>query len=83
MFPPILWGYYMRNHAIGAYKHFDTFMAVDRLQDYRRYDKGPEIEIVRAWIFHPASDFKPLGFVRDMFCYRTQMVRLNKKDSRG
>jgi hypothetical protein len=82
MFPPILWGYCMRDHAIGAYKHFDTFMAVDRLQDYRRYDKGPEIEIVRAWIFHPASDFKPLGFVRDMFGYRTQMVRLNKKDSR-
>jgi hypothetical protein len=58
-------------------------MAADALQDYRRYGKGPEIEIVRAWIFHPASDFKPLGFVRDMFGYRTQIVKLNKKDSRG
>jgi hypothetical protein len=83
MFPPIVWGYYMRDHVIGAYTHYDTFMAADALHDYRRYDKGAEIEIVRAWIFHPASDFKPLGFVRDLFGYRTQIVKLNKKDSRG
>jgi hypothetical protein len=73
----------MRDHVIAAYKHYDTFMTADALKDYRRYDKGPEIEIVRAWIFHPASDFKPLGFVRDMFGYRVEIVALNKKDSRG
>jgi len=83
MFPPIVWGDYMRDRVIAAYKHYDTFMATDALQDYRRYGKGPEIEIVRAWIFHPASDFKPLGFVRDMFGYRIQIVKLNKKDCRG
>jgi hypothetical protein len=83
MFPPIVWGYYMRDHVIAAYKHFDTFMAADALQDYRRYNKGPEIEIFRAWIFHPASDCKPLDFVREMFRYRVQIVALNKKDSRG
>jgi hypothetical protein len=83
MFPPIVWGYYMRDHVIAAYKHFDTFIAADALQNYCRYDKGPEIEIVRAWIFLPANDIKPLAFVRDMFVYRGQMVKLNKKDSRG
>jgi hypothetical protein len=83
MFPPIVWGYYMRDHVIAAYKHFGTFIAADALQNYSHYDKGPEIEIVRAWIFHPTSDFKPLGFVRDMFGYRTMIVKLNKKDSRG
>jgi hypothetical protein len=73
----------MRDHVIAAYKHFGTFIAADALQNYSHYDKGPEIEIVRAWIFHPTSDFKPLGFVRDMFGYRTMIVKLNKKDSRG
>jgi hypothetical protein len=59
MFPPIVWGYYMRDHVIAAYKHYDTFMKLDALQDYRRYDNGPEIEIVRAWIFYPANDENP------------------------
>jgi hypothetical protein len=73
----------MRDHVIAAYKHYDTFMAADALQNYSRYDEGPKIEIVRAWIFHPASYLKPLGFVRDLFGYRVQLVKLNKKDSRG
>jgi hypothetical protein len=83
MFPPLVWGYYMRDHVIAAYKHFDTFAALDALQDYRRYDNAPEIEIVRAWIFHPANDEKPLSFVRGMFIYRGEITKLNKKDSRG
>jgi hypothetical protein len=83
MFPPIVWGYYMRDHVIAAYKHYDTFMANERLLDYHHYDADPKIEIVRAWIFHPASNFKPLGFLRDMFGYRVQLVAMNKKDSRG
>jgi hypothetical protein len=83
MFPPIVWGYYMRDHVIAAYKHFDTFMSAERLQNYSRYGEGPEIEIVRAWIFHPASAFKPLGFVRDMFGYRNQIAKFNKNGSIG
>ena len=83
MFPPIVWGYYMRDHVIAAYKHYDTFMVDDRLLDYHHYDADPKIEIVRAWIFHSASDYKPLGFVRSMFDYRVEIVKLNKKDSRG
>ena len=43
----------MRDHVIAAYKHYDTFMAADALKDYRRYDKGPEIEIVRALDISP------------------------------
>jgi hypothetical protein len=83
MFPPHVWGYYMRDHVIAAFKHYDTFMASERLIDGRIYRNGPEIEVVRAWIFKPASDFKPLGFERGMFDYRTSLIKVDKKDSRG
>jgi hypothetical protein len=83
MFPPHVWGYYMRDHVIAAYKHYDTFMSLERLTDGRIYRNGPEIEIVRAWIFKPASEFKPLGFARGMFDYRTALIKVDKKDSRG
>jgi hypothetical protein len=53
----------MRDHVIAAYKHFDTLMAAERLQNYSRYGEGPEIEVVRAWIFYPANDVKPLSFI--------------------
>ena len=83
MFPPHVWGYYMRDHVIAAYKHYDTFMALGRLIDGRVYRSAPEIEIVRAWIFKPASDFKPLAFQMGMFDYRTGLIKVDKKDSRG
>jgi hypothetical protein len=83
MFPCHVWGYYMRDHVIAACKHYDTFMAAKRLMDYSLYANGPEIEIVRAWIFHPAGDFKPRDFIPDLFDYRKRLVKADKKDSRG
>jgi hypothetical protein len=83
MFPPELWGYYMRDHVIGAYKHYDKFMSLERLVDGRRFNNAPEIEVIRGWIFHPATDHKPLSWVRDLFNYRLEIVAADKKDSRG
>jgi hypothetical protein len=83
MFPPNVWGYYMRDHVIAAYKHFDTFMGMERLIDGRVYRNPPEIEIVRAWLFKPAIDHKPLGFARMLFDYRAKLVKADKNDSRG
>ena len=51
--------------------------------DYSLYDNGPEIEIVRAWIFRPLTDFKPLYWIMDLFDYRIKLVAIDKKDSRG
>jgi hypothetical protein len=59
MFPCHVHGFYMRDHVIVAYKHYDTFMSAKRLMDYSLYRDGPEVEIVRAWIFRPLTDFKP------------------------
>jgi hypothetical protein len=83
MFPCHVYGYYMRNHVIAAYKHYDTFMAAKWLMDYSLYRNGPEIEIIRAWIFRPATDYKPLGFIPGLFDYRIKLVKVDKKDSRG
>jgi hypothetical protein len=55
----------------------------ERLIGGRIYRNTPEIEIVRGWIFKPASDFKPLGFARGMFDYSTALIKVDKKDSRG
>jgi hypothetical protein len=73
----------MRDHVIAAYKHYDTFMSAKRLMDYSLYRNGPEIEIVRAWIFRPLTDFKPLYWIMDLFDYRIKLVAIDKKDSRG
>jgi hypothetical protein len=83
MFPCHVHGFYMRDHVIAAYKHYDTFMSAKRLMDYSLYRNGPEIEIVRAWIFRPLTDFKPLYWIMDLFDYRIKLVAIDKKDSRG
>jgi hypothetical protein len=49
MFPPNVWSYYMRDHVIAAYKHYDTFMRAGRLPDGRVYRNPPKIEMVRGY----------------------------------
>ena len=83
MFPCCVHGYYMRDHVIAAFKHYDTFTATKRLMDYSLYGKGPEIELCGAWIFHPRNTVKPLAWIKDLFGYRLQLVMIDKKDSRG
>ena len=83
MFPPHVYGYYMRDHVIAAYKHYDEFSAADRLADYSIHRGGPEIRIEKAWSFYPGTSEKPLAWIRDIFDYRTKLVKANKKDSRG
>jgi hypothetical protein len=80
MFPARINGYYMRDDVIAAFKWFDEFHRLKLLCNYAIHPQGPSIEIVAAWIFHPATDEKPFSFIKDLFEYR---ALLPKKDMRG
>jgi hypothetical protein len=79
-YPPEVEGVYMRDHAIAALKHYDCFEKQNRLCHYGLDPSGPSLEIPSAWLFHPATDEKPLAWIGDHFDYR---VWLPKKDARG
>jgi hypothetical protein len=83
MFPRDVHGYYMRDHVIAAYKHFDKFTELGRLADYSLNRGAPRMEILKAWIFYPGTQEKPLSWIREWFDYRTKLVKVNKKDARG
>ena len=77
MFPMHVWGYYMRDHVIAAYKHFDVFDNAGRLADFTINQGPPEIWVKRAWLFHPATDEKPLAWVKRLFDYRERVKKSN------
>lgn len=79
-YPPQVEGIYMRDHVIAAFKHYDYFEKQNRLCHYGVNPHGPLLEIVAAWLFHPATDDKPFAWIRDLFDYRAS---LPKKDARG
>lgn len=79
-YPPEVEGVYMRDHVIAAFKHYDYFEGQKRLCNYGVNPHGPSLEIVSAWLFHPASDEKPFAWIRELFDYRAS---LPKKDARG
>ena len=79
-YPPQVEGVYMRDYVIAAFKHYDYFEKQKRLCHYGVNPHGPSLEIVSAWLFHPATDDKPLGWIRELFDYR---VSLPNKDARG
>ena len=54
-YPPIVEGVYMRDHVIAAIRHFDYFQKDGRLCHYGINPHGPSLEIVSAWLFHPAK----------------------------
>jgi hypothetical protein len=83
MFPPHVHGYYMRDHVIAAFEHYDTFMASKRLMDFSIHREAPEIKLGGAWIFHVGTDEKPLARIKEWFDYRALLVRADKKDARG
>jgi hypothetical protein len=77
-YPPAAEGVYMRDHVIAAIKHFDYFEKTGRLYDYSMRSDCPSLEIVSGWIFHPASDVRPLAWVGDLFDYRVKIKDTNK-----
>ncbi len=79
-YPPIVEGIYMRDHVIAAFKHYDYFERQNRLCHYGVNPRGASLEIVSAWLFHPATDEKPFAWIRELFDYRAS---LPKKDARG
>lgn len=72
-YPPLVEGIYMRDHVIAAYKHYDYFQGQKRLCHYGVNPHGPSLEIVSAWLFHPATDEKPFAWIRGLFDYRVQL----------
>ena len=42
------------------------------------YSDDPSLDIVSGWIFHPATDVKPLKWVGDLFDYRVLIKDTNK-----
>ncbi len=79
-YPPEVEGVYMRDHVIAAFRHYDYFEKQKRLCHYGVNPHGPSLEIVSAWLFHPASDEKPFAWIGELFDYRAS---LPKKDARG
>ena len=77
-YPPIVEGVYMRDHVIAAIRHFDYFQKEGRLCHYGINPHGPSLEIVSAWLFHPASDEKPFAWVGELFDYRVKIKDANK-----
>ncbi len=80
MFPASVDGYYMRDDVLAALKWFEEFERQKRLSHYGRNPKGAVLEISEGWLFMPASDEKPLAWIKDLFDYRAS---LPKGDIRG
>ena len=77
-YPPSVEGVYMRDHVIAAIRHYDYFQKAGRLCHYGINPHGPSLEIVSAWLFHPATDEKPLAWVGELFDYRVKIKDTNK-----
>ena len=82
-YPPIVEGVYMRDHVIAAIRHFDYFQKEERLCHYGINPHGPSLEIVSAWLFHPATDDKPFAWVGELFDYRVEIKDKNKSGAQA
>jgi hypothetical protein len=81
LFPANVHGIYMRDHVIALCKHYDKFKNDIRIINVMTYkNMKPKIVVLEAWIFYPATDEKPLAWIRGLFDYRAS---LPKGDSRG
>ncbi len=75
-YPPEVNGMYMQDHVIAAFKHYDYFEEAGRINDYGCYrGNGAKLEIVSGWIFHPATDNKPLAWIAKLFEYRASLLK--------
>jgi hypothetical protein len=82
-YPPKVEGTYMRDHVIAAIRRFDYFQKDGRLCDGSLYSDDPCLEIVSGWIFHPATDNKPLAWVGELFDYRAKINDTNKSGAQA
>jgi hypothetical protein len=73
MFRGDVWGWYMRDHVIAAFKHFDRFKQLGRIGD------DASIELIAAWFFIPITDEKPLAWVKFLFDYRLELIKQGRK----
>ena len=84
LFKPSVEGYYMRDDVIAAFKWFDEFERRERLWRRGAGLAAPEIELVSAWLFHPADpQERPFAWVQDLFNYRLKLLEENKDDVRA
>lgn len=81
MFPANVNGVYMRDHVIAAFKHFDEFERQKRLCHYGIRPQGASIELVSAWLFHPASDDKPFAWIKQLFDYRASLAKTDVRST--
>ena len=74
----------MRDDVIAAFEWFDEFQRRERLWRRGAGLAAPEIELVSAWLFHPADpQERPFAWVQDLFNYRLKLLEENKDDVRA
>jgi hypothetical protein len=83
MFPANVKGVYMRDDVVAAFKWFDEFDRQGRLCNRLIHPEGPEIRVIEAMFFVPATDEKPFAFVQELFDLRASIIAENKNDVRG
>jgi hypothetical protein len=83
MFPANVKGVYTRDDVVAAFKWFDEFDRQGRLCNRLIHPEGPEIRVIEAMFFVPATDEKPFAFVQELFDLRASIIAENKNDVRG
>jgi hypothetical protein len=73
--------WYMRDDVLAMIAWLENF--VPQYPDRPRKEQTETAVLIEeAWFFHPATDYKPFLFVRDMYNERKQIKRTNPFDTR-
>ena len=81
IYPAHGYGWYMRDDVLAMIAWLERFVPEYPARP-KKEQKETAVLIEEAWYFHPATDYKPFLFVRDMYNERKQIKQTNPFDTR-